>query len=156
MELKGWFTSKGIKNVITKQHANIAERGIRYVKKRLDDKLENARFRDAEPQSYWNKHYQEATDHYNKENKQDTTNMTPDDATKPENVYDVKTNPEINARHDREYPVLEVGDVVRRFKKMEKFQKECTGDCEEGTWRVVAVSKSMGHTFYKLYNDDHQ
>ena len=43
--------------------------------------------------------------------------MTPEDATKPENEYDVKTNLEIKARHDRKYPELEVGDIVRKFKK---------------------------------------
>ena len=121
-ELKGWFTAKGIKNVITKQHENITERGIRYFKKRMDDKLEKARFRDEEPESYWEKQYQEAVDHYNKENKQDAINMTPEDATKTENEYGAKTNLQIKARHDRRYPELEVGDVVRKFKKIEKFK----------------------------------
>ena len=41
------------------------------------------------------KHYQHIVDHYNQKNMQDTTNMTPDDAVKPENENDVKTNLEI-------------------------------------------------------------
>ena len=65
-DLKGWFRDKGIKNVITKQHANMAERGIIYLKKRMDDKLENDTYSDGGPESYWVKHYQEAVDHYNK------------------------------------------------------------------------------------------
>ena len=142
--------------MFTKQNANIAERGIRYSKKRMDDKLEDDRFRDEEPESYWKKHYQEAGDHYNKENKQDTINMTPEDATKAENEFDVKTSLEIKARHDRKYPELEVGDIVRKFKKREKFQNERTGDYEEGTRKVMVISKSMGQHFYKLDNDDHQ
>ena len=37
--LKRWFEDKGIENVVTRQHAAVAERAIRTVKKRLDDKL---------------------------------------------------------------------------------------------------------------------
>ena len=54
-EMRGWFIRKNIRNVISKQHASIAERGIRYLKKRLDDKLENDRYRDGGPESYWKK-----------------------------------------------------------------------------------------------------
>ena len=61
-ELRGWFRAKGIKNIITKQRANVAERGIRYLKNRLDDKLESDRFRDGMPESYWKKHYKPIVD----------------------------------------------------------------------------------------------
>ena len=82
--------------------------------------------------------------------------MTPDDAVKPENEYDVKTNLEIKAKHDLKYPVIEVDDVVRAFKKRPKFSKERVGDYEDGTRKVMAISTSMGQKFYKLDNDDHQ
>ena len=36
-ELQGYFQRNGIKNVITNQHANDAERGIKYLNNRLDD-----------------------------------------------------------------------------------------------------------------------
>ena len=89
-------------------------------------------------------------------NKQDTTNMTPDDAVKPENEYDVKTNLEIKAKHDLKYPVLDIGDTVRAFKKRPKFSKERVGDYEDGTRKVEGISTSMGQKFYKLDNDSHQ
>ena len=73
--------------------------------------------------------------------------MTPEDATKTENEYGVKTNLEIKARHDRRYPELEVGDVVRKFKKSEKFKQERVGDYEGSTWRVVAISNPWGKNF---------
>ena len=84
-EMKRWFTRNNIRNVISKQHASIAERGIRYLKNRLDDKLAPDRYSDGGPESFWKKHYKTIVDHYNQKNKQDTTNMTPDDAVKPEN-----------------------------------------------------------------------
>ena len=52
-EMKGWFVRKNIRNVISKQHASIAERGIRYLKNRLDAKLEPDRYRDKMPESFW-------------------------------------------------------------------------------------------------------
>ena len=52
-EMKGWFTRNNVRNVISKQHASIAERGIRYLKNRLDAKLEPARYRDMGQESYW-------------------------------------------------------------------------------------------------------
>ena len=155
-EMKGWFTRKNIRNVISKQHASIAERGIRYLKNRLDDKLAPDRYSDEGPESFWKKHYKPIVDHYNQKNKQDTTNMTPDDAVKPENEYDVKTNLEIKAKHDLKYPVLDIGDTVRAFKKRPKFSKERIGDYEDGTRKVEGISTSMGQKFYKLDNDDHQ
>ena len=56
-------------------------------------------------------------DWYNKQNVQATTNMEPEEAEKPGNEYDVKTNLEINARHRRKYPDIEVGDKVRTLRK---------------------------------------
>ncbi len=108
----------------------------------MDDKLEDDRFRDEEPESYWKKHYQEAVDHYDKENKQDTINITPEDATKPENEYDVKTNLEIKARRDREYPELEVGDIVRKFNKEREISK--------GTHRRLRRRHAKGNGNFKI------
>ena len=112
-EMTNWMNKKGIKHVVTRQHASFAERAIRYLNKRLSDELEKTKYEDGAPESYWIKHYKAAVDYYNKRNVQDTTNMKPDEAVKPENERDVKTNLEINARHQRKNPALEVGDVVR-------------------------------------------
>ena len=70
-EMKAWFRTHNIKNIISKQHASIAERGIIYLKKRLDDKLENAMYRDKQPESYWKKHYKPIVDHNNQQARHD-------------------------------------------------------------------------------------
>ena len=56
-------------SVITRQHASVAGRAIRMIKKRLDDKLSKSdvEYPDGEPASYWTEHVQEAVDWYNKE-----------------------------------------------------------------------------------------
>ena len=94
-------------------------------------------------------------EHYNK-TKQDTINMTPEEATNPQNEFDVKTNLEIKARHDPKWETIEVGDIVRTFRKREKFEKERTGDYEDGERRVVGIETSMGQKLYRLDNTDHK
>ena len=104
--------------MITRQHAAVAERAIRMIKKRLDDKLDSdVQYGDGAPESHWTRHVQAAVDWYNKENVQATTNVKPVEAGKPENEFDVKTNLEINAIQRRRYPVIGVGDEVRTYTK---------------------------------------
>ena len=142
-------------SVITRQHAAVAERAIRMIKKRLDDKLSKSdvEYPDGEPESYWTKHVQAAVDWYNKENVQATTNMKPVEAEKPENEFDVKTNLEINAIHRRKYPVIEVGDEVRTYRKKKQGDKERMGNFEEGKRKVEKITTSLGQKFYKLSGD---
>ena len=75
--VKDWCRENGIVSVITRQHAAVAERAIRTIKKRISDKLQTSdvEYPDKGPESLWTKHVQEAVDWYNKENVQATTNM---------------------------------------------------------------------------------
>ena len=72
---------------------------------------------------------------YNNRLVQDTTNMIPKEAGKPENEFGVKTNLEIRARHRRKNPELRVGDVVRSFRKKKVGEKERVGDFAPGKKR---------------------
>ncbi len=60
--LNKWFTDKGIENVINRQHAAVAERAIRTIKKRLDDKLKDDEYPDKAEASYWTKHIGEVVE----------------------------------------------------------------------------------------------
>ena len=57
-EVVKWFADNKIENVITRQHAAVAERAIRMIKKRISDKLKTSdvEYPDGEPESYWTKH----------------------------------------------------------------------------------------------------
>ena len=149
--LRKWFEDRGIKNVITRQHAAVAERAIRTIKKRLDDKLgsDDASYPDGAPESYWTKHIGEVVDWYNS-HVQANTNMKPIEAEQPENEFDVKTNLEINAIHRRKYPDIEVGDQVRTFRKKKVGEKERMGNFAKGNKTVTSITKSLGQTFYKV------
>ena len=47
----------------------------------------------------------------------------------------MKTNLEINARHNRKYPDIEVGDQVRTFRKKKVGEKERMGNLKKETRR---------------------
>ncbi len=52
--------------MVTRQHAAVAERAMRTIKKRLDDKLkDDAVYPDKDPASYWTKHIGEVLEWYN-------------------------------------------------------------------------------------------
>ena len=124
-EVREWCKKNNIVSTITRQHAAVAERAIRMIKKRLDDKLKSdVDYPAGDPASYWTKHVQEAVDWYNNDHVQATTNMKPVEAEKPENEFDVKTNLEINAIHRRKYPIIEVGDEVKTYRKKKFGDKE--------------------------------
>ena len=84
--VQNYLKRKNATSVITRQHANIAERAIRYLKNRLSDKLAQKDkkgqeiYKDGDAKSYWTKHYQEAVNYYNNRLVQDTTNMIPKEA----------------------------------------------------------------------------
>ena len=56
--------------------------------------------------------------------KNTATNMTPADAKKPINIFEVKSNSEIHRIKKRIYPDVEEGDQVRVYTKKKHFQKE--------------------------------
>ena len=65
--MKEWFVKNKIRNVIARQHAAVAERAIRMIKKRISDKLKTSDvdFPDKDPASYWTKHIGEVLEWYN-------------------------------------------------------------------------------------------
>ena len=51
---------------------------------------------------------------------------------------------EINAIHKRKYPVLEVGDYVRVYRKRKVGEKERTGVWENGKTNITKITESFG------------
>ena len=84
--------------------------------------------------------------------KSSVTNMTAEEATKPENEAEVKTQLAMHAVHKRKYPDLNVGDRVLRFKKKHTFAKERQSTWENGHREIEAIEEKHGQAFYKLDN----
>ena len=149
--LKEFYTTRGIKHVITRNHAAFAERFIRTYKamlyKRIDSVKEN---NITDPQ--WTTYNWNVILTYNTKLIHSSTKMTPKEAAKQSNEIDVKANLEIKAKNNRRYPPLEVGDKVKIARKKKVNEKERTSFFSDGTFEVTAVSVEFGQKYYTVLN----
>ena len=73
-------------------------------------------------------------DHDNRVHGDDTvqphkaTGFAPEEAAKPENWFEVHTNLETQAKHNRKYPEIQVGDEVKVYKQRSVRGKEVVSD----------------------------
>jgi len=144
-----WLKNRDVELITTKNHANIAERAIRTIKSMLDKRV------DDNPGA-WTRYLPDVLSKYNKSKDHSSIGMSPEEATKPQNEFEVRTNLEIHRRHNRKYPPLEVGDKVRLFKKRGTFGKEREGWWEDGHRTVKAVEEKFGQKHYTLDNLGHK
>ena len=80
--------------------------------------------------------------------------MTPKEAKKKENDFEVRTNLEIKRINNMTYPELNIGYKVRVYKKRKPFDKERVGVWEDGCRRITDIIESHGQKLYKVDNDD--
>ena len=76
--------------------------------------------------------------------------MTPTDAMKPSNTLQVKANLEMQRKHTRIYPDVNVGAYVRVYNKKEKYDKERIPVWTNDKFKVESINESMGQNFYKI------
>jgi hypothetical protein len=114
-----FYKDKHIKHIITRTHANYAERGIRTIKHMIYKRI------DKLPDEKWYSHkiLYNALFTYNYKMKNDATGMTPSDAKKPENLFQVKAQLEMHRVKKRKYPNISVGDDVRIYTKKNSLIK---------------------------------
>ena len=72
------------------------------------------------------------------------------DALKPENEFEVRNNILLKARHDRKYPSIKIGDVVRVFRKRKVGEKERVGFWKDTPTTVTNIIENNGQYFYKV------
>ena len=78
------------------------------------------------------------------------TKLTPSEAREPKNNLDVKINLELKRRQTRTYPIIEIGDKVKIYKKNDKLDKENKPVWLNGIHRVEEITKKFGQKFYKV------
>jgi hypothetical protein len=62
----------------------------------------------------------------------------------------VKLNLELKRKNNRIYPNVNVGDMVKVYKKKDKLDKERLSLWSKEVYRVERIDESMGQKFYKL------
>ena len=79
-----------------------------------------------------------------------STKMTPQNASRPTNEIDVKTNIELRASHTRKYPELKVGSVIRIFRKKVLGEKEHVRSFSNESYAVTEIFEQLGQVYYKV------
>ena len=112
---------------------------IGVIKERIVHKL------GGKPEHMWWNNVDDVVKEYNSENVSRSTKMTPNEAAKPENQQDAKTNLESIRRSENPQPVINIGDEVRVMKK-NKFDKSYVPEWTEETYKVNE-KKEWNHVY---------
>ena len=83
-----------------------------------------------------------------------TTKMTPLEARKKKNEFEVKLNISLQAKRNRTYPEIEVGDSVKIMHKKGISEKERTSHWVKTSRQVMRIDKKLGQSYYYLEDDN--
>ena len=147
--IQTYLKDHGIRHIVTRSHAAVAERTIRTIKAMIDKRIESAKKRDNHD-TRWVDVLNQVLITYNYKNIHSATKMTPKDATKTTNHIQVKANLELTRKHTRIYPDINVGDYVKVYDKKDKYDKERIPVWSKAKFKVESINESMGQDFYKL------
>ena len=142
-EIQRYFKNNNIRHLTTLTHAPVAERTIRTIKNMIYPRVEKTGQK-------WYEILYPVLLTYNNKLVSSITHHTPVEAMKDGNKFDVKVNLELHAKHTRKYPNINVGDMVKVYKKKDKMQKERIPLWTKEVYRVERIDISDGQQFYKL------
>ena len=146
-KLQTFFKEEGITHVITKTHANQAERMIRTVKKMIGDRLRHYKTKT------WVEVLKPSLNRYNNQI-HSSTKTTPNKAHNLDNVISVRTNLILKEKHNRKYPNISEGDYVKIVDKGKGnyvSRKETRSQWSERKYKVILVGRDMmNNRYYKL------
>ena len=86
--------------------------------------------------------------------KHSATGFTPKDARKPSNELKVKLHLNMNAKRNRVYPDLGVGDEVKIFRKRKPNEKERKGNWSQNVYTIERIDEKLGQKYYFVSNSD--
>ena len=126
-------------HVITKTHANQAERMIRTVQKMIGDRLRHYKAKT------WVEVLKPSLNRYNNQ-VHSSTKTTPNNAHNLDNVIQVRTNLVLKEKHNRKYPNISEGDYVRIFDKGKGnyvSRKETRSQWSERKYEIILVGRAL-------------
>ena len=134
-ELNKFYEENGIKHIILRSHAHTAERMVRTLKGMIFKRLKH------EPDKNWYEIIHECLVVLNYMRKSTATGFIPNDARKKENEALVRMNLEANRNNTRKYPPVEIGSLVRLFRKRKNFEKESQALWSEKRYEVKKIEE---------------
>jgi len=143
-----YFDEKGIKHIITRSHAHMAERFIRTFKDSLYKRIDHLK----DDKIQWNDLIFEILLTYNNKLVHNTIDMTPSNGRLKENELDVWINTFLKSKQNRKYPELSVHDHVKILRKKGINEKERTSVWSDNKYEIEDIYEDKGQTFYKISN----
>ena len=143
-EIQTYFNENKIKHIVSRGHAQVAERAIRTIKDLIYRRIDNS------DETQWTAVLPNALTIYNYKMQHRTTKFTPADARQNKNQLDVKLNMEMHRVQKRKYPDINVGDTVRIYKKKDKFDKERKPVWSKTTHTVEKIEEEHNQHFYYI------
>ena len=145
-----WLVENNIDHVMTRSHANTAERAIRTFKDLMTRRLEAP---GNENEKWYDTRVRLAVlMRYNQKMVNRTTGLTPYEAIETKNEAHVRTMLEINAIRKRKYPDLKVGDKVKLYQKKDKLDKERISVWNKTVYEVKDIKHEKDQEMYYLTN----
>ena len=86
--------------------------------------------------------------------KHSATGFTPKDARKPSNELQVKLHLNMNAKRNRVYPELSVGDEVKIFRKRKPNEKERVSNLSQNVYTIERIDEKLGQKYYYVEGID--
>ena len=148
-EFKEYVEGEGIELYRTRGHPAFAERFIRTFKDMLFKRIE-ADEKQGKRNMQWTDYILEVMLTYNNEMVHSAIGMTPNEARKEKNELKAKMNVSSQARKDKLYPEIKVGDKVKIVRKKAKTDKERTSNFLRGEYTVEEITQSLGQTYFKM------
>ena len=137
----------------TRGHPAFAERFIRTYKDMLFKRVE-ADEKKGKQNIQWIDYNLEILLTYNNKMVSSTTKFTPLEAKKKKNEFEVKLNISLQAKRNRTYPEIEVGDSVKIMRKKGISEKERTSHWVRTPQKVKRIDKKLGQNYYYLDDDN--
>lgn len=134
-----------IEHQTTLSHANFAERFIRTLKNKINDRVEFTQNKD------WTRFLPIVLKQYNNTQHR-STNLTPNEARDPEKNAKIKRNLIEHSKNTRVYENLEIGDYVRILKKKDKYSKmkEHVSNWSEEKYKITDMPIHHDVKYFKL------
>ena len=88
---------------------------------------------------------------YNNKEVHRVTKMTPVEAMNKAHQLEVRVNLEINRKHSRLYPTINVGDTVKIYKKKDKLDKERVSVWGDKTYTVQDIQEFNDQKLYNIH-----
>ena len=148
-EFKEYVEGEGIELYRTRGHPAFAERMIRTFKDKLFKRVE-ADEKKGKENIQWTNYLTEIMVTYNNKDVHSAIGQTPNEARKEKNEFKSKLNISVNAKRQRLYPELSVGDKVKIVRKKAITEKERTSHFLQGEYVVEEISEKLGQKYYTM------